>query len=67
MKTFKEFLTEAKHEVEVSVRDAKAANELAKDMFRVEYKNDDSTIFIFKKSDAKDDFVAALKKQNIEI
>lgn len=72
MKSFKEFLKEQSkineaYEVTVSVRDARKANDIGKDMFRGEYKNDGSNVFIFKKEDAKDDFVAELEKQRLEI
>ena len=59
-------LTESKT-VEVSVRDARKANDIAQDMFRGEYKTDGSNSFIFKKSDAADDFKAELKKQKIQL
>ena len=59
-------LTESKT-VEVSVRDARKANDIASDMFRGEYKTDGSNTFVFKKADAADDFRAELKKQRIEL
>ena len=59
-------LTESKT-VEVSVRDARKANDIASDMFRGEYKTDGSNTFVFKKSDAADDFRAELEKQRIEL
>ena len=51
--------------VEVSVRDARKANDIAKDMFRGEYKMDGSNSFVFKNADAASDFRAELSKQNI--
>ena len=53
--------------VSVSVRDARTANEIARDMFRGEYKTDGSNNFVFKKKSAAEDFEAELRKQNIEI
>jgi len=53
--------------VNVSVRDAKKANDIAQDMFRGEYKTDGSNSFVFKKGDAADDFKAELKKQKIQL
>ena len=59
-------LTESKT-VEVTLRDARKANDIAQDMFRGEYKTDGSNTFVFKKSDAADDFRAELEKQRIEL
>lgn len=72
MKSFKEFLNEQTslseaNEVTVSVKDARKANDIAKDMFRGEYKNDGSNVYVFKKEDAKSDFVAELEKAGIEV
>jgi hypothetical protein len=53
--------------VSVSVRDARLANEIARDMFRGEYKNDGTTNFVFKKNDAAEDFRAELSKRNVEV
>lgn len=70
MKSFKDFLIESQlneaYEVEVSVSHARKAFDIAKDMFRGEYKNDGSNVYIFKKEDVKDDFIAELDKQGIE-
>jgi len=63
---YEETLTESKT-IEVSVRDARKANDIASDAFRGEYKNDGSTIFVFKKSSAADDFRAELENQDIEL
>lgn len=67
MKTFKEFLNEAKYEVEVSVRDARKANDIAKDMFRGAYKNDGSNVFIFKSEDDMYEFADELDSAGIEM
>ena len=53
--------------VEVSVRDARKANDIAKDMFRGEYKMDGSNSFVFKKAGAASDFRAELSKQGVEV
>lgn len=53
--------------VDVSVKDATKANDIAEDMFRGEYKTDGSNSFVFKKKDVMEDFVAELEKQNIEV
>jgi len=70
MKSFKEFLSESRlteaYKVEISVSHARKANDIAKDMFRGEYKNDGSNVYVFKKEDVKDDFVSELDKQGIE-
>jgi len=63
---YEQTLTEATT-VEVSVRDARKANDVAKDMFRGEYKNDGSNAFMFKDSRAADDFMAELQKQGLEV
>jgi len=55
------------HEVEVAVRDARKANDIAKDMFRGAYQNDGSNVFVFKKEDDADEFKYELENQNIEI
>lgn len=72
MKSFKEFLAEQKqidekYEVEVSVRDARKAHDIAQDMFRGTYKNKGSNVYIFKKEDDYEDFVDTLKQHKIEI
>lgn len=54
------------YEVEVAVGDARKAHDIAKDLFRGEYKNKGSNVYIFKKEDAKADFIAELDKQGIE-
>jgi len=61
-----ETLTESKT-VEVSPSSARKANDIAKDMFRGEYKTDGSNSFVFKKADAADDFRAELEKQKVEL
>jgi ribosomal protein S8E len=63
----KEGLTEAKYEVEVEVRDARAANDLAKDMFRGSYKNDGSNVFIFKNEDDYEDFKYELENAGLKL
>lgn len=63
----KESLTEAKYEVEVEVRDARAANDLAKDMFRGSYKNDGSNVFIFKNEDDYEDFKYELENAGLKL
>lgn len=72
MKSFKEFLVEQKqidekYEVEVSVRDARKAQDIAQDMFRGTYKNKGSNVYVFKKEDDYEDFVDTLEKHKIEI
>lgn len=72
MKSFKEFLVEQKqidekYEVEVSVRDARKAQDIAQDMFRGTYKNKGSNVYVFKKEDDYEDFVDTLKQHKIEI
>lgn len=69
MKSFKEFLTEKKksYEVTVSVKDARKTLDVAKDMFRGEYKTDGSNSFIFKDEDTYQDFIKQLKKSGIEV
>lgn len=72
MKSFKEFLTEQKqidekYEVEVSVRDARKAQDIAQDMFRGTYKNKGSNVYVFKKEDDYEDFVDTLKQHKIEV
>src|SRR5690554_809608 len=62
-----ESLTEAKYEVEVEVRDARAANDLAKDMFRGSYKNDGSNVFIFKNEDDYEDFKYELENAGLKL
>lgn len=62
----KEHLTEA-NKVEVSVRDARTANDIAKDMFRGEYKNDGSNVFVFKKKQAMQDFIDELESKGLEV
>jgi len=53
--------------VEVAVRDALIANEIGKDLFRGDYENDGSTIFVFHQEDRADDFESELRKQGIQI
>lgn len=67
MKTFQEFLIEAKYEVEVEVRDASKANDIAKDMFRGKYKQDGSNSFIFKDEDSFEEFKDELKSQGLKL
>lgn len=72
MKSFKEFLVEQKqidekYEVEVSVRDARKAQDIAQDMFRGTYKNKGSNVYVFKKEDDYEDFVDTLKQHKIEV
>lgn len=62
-----ESLTEAKYEVEVEVRDARAANDLAKDMFRGSYKNDGSNVFIFKNEDDYEEFKDELEAAGLKL
>lgn len=62
-----ESLTEAKYEVEVEVRDARAANDLAKDMFRGSYKNDGSNVFIFKNEDDYEEFKDELENAGLKL
>ncbi len=66
MKSFKEYLNEAqKYKVEVEVRDASKANDLARDSYRGLYKNDGSNVFIFKKESDKEDFESDLLDMGI--
>jgi hypothetical protein len=67
MKLFKDFLNEAKYEVEVEVRDASKANTIAKDMFRGSYKNNGSNSFVFKTEDDYDEFKDEMEKQGIAL
>lgn len=62
-----EEILEAKNEVEVSLRDARKAVDLAKDMFRGEYKMDGSNVFVFKNKEAKQNFMTQLKKHKLEL
>jgi len=69
MKSMKQFLNEEKDEykVTVTVRDARKANDIAKDMFRSSYKNDGSNVFIFKSEDDQFEFEDALDNAGLEI
>jgi hypothetical protein len=69
MKTMKQFLNEEKDEykVTVTVRDARKANDIAKDMFRGSYKNDGSNVFIFKSEDDQFEFADALDNAGLEM
>lgn len=53
--------------VEVAVRDALIANEIGKDLFRGDYENDGSTLFVFTQKDSAEDFESELRKQGIQI
>lgn len=66
---FQDFLNESKHKyvVQVAVRDASKANDIAKDMFRGTYKNDGSDHFVFKKEDDYEDFLAEMESNGIEV
>ena len=64
---FKEFMNEAKYEVEVEVRDASKANSIAKDMFRGLYKNNGSNSFVFKSQDDHDEFKDELSDMGIKL
>lgn len=52
---------------EVEIRDAKRANELAKDMFRGQYTQDGSNSFTFKDKDTCNDFKQELKANKIKL
>jgi len=69
MKSMKQFLNEEKDEykVTVTVRDARKANDIAKDMFRSSYKNDGSNVFIFKSEDDQYEFADVLDNAGLEI
>ena len=69
MKSLKQFLNEEKDEykVTVTVRDARKANDIAKDMFRSSYKNDGSNVFIFKSEDDQYEFADVLDNAGLEI
>ena len=69
MKSLKQFLNEEKDEykVTVTVRDARKANDIAKDMFRGSYKNDGSNVFIFKSEDDQYEFADVLDNAGLEI
>ena len=73
MKTFKDYVTgaesldEAGFVVQVAVRDARKANDLAQDSYRGLYKNDGSDVFIFKKESDKEDFESELLDMELEI
>ena len=68
MKSLKEFLAEAKYEVEVSVRDARKADNIARDQFRGTYKETGySNTWVFKKKSDWEDFVVTLEDEGIEI
>ena len=53
--------------VNVSVRDAGQANEIARDLFRGEYENDGSDNFVFKDSTIAEEFKNELRKQGLEV
>ena len=72
MKSFKEYvagaLTEAqKYTVQVEVRDARKANDLAQDSYRGLYKNDGSDVFIFKNDDDKESFIDELEENGLKV
>ena len=55
------------YEVEVAVRDARKANDIAQDMFRGSFKNDGSNVFVFKKEEDMEDFLAELETAGLEV
>ena len=63
----KESIDEAKHYIEVAVRDARKANDHLHDMHRGQYKTDGSNYYIFKKEDDAYDALTHLKDMNVEI
>lgn len=69
MKSLHEFMMEeGKNRVEVSVRDARKADEIARDMFRGAYKQTGgSNVWEFKKKSDLEDFIIELENQGIEI
>lgn len=53
--------------VTVAVRDARKANELARDMFRGDFEQDGSNTFTFEDEDTYYEFIDALEGQGIEV
>ncbi len=64
IKLYEEF-AEEKHEVNVSLRYAKQANEIFDDMFKDYGEKIASDVFAFSEEDYKHDFIETLKKANI--
>ena len=64
---FEQFLNERRgeYEVDVEIRDARAAGDIARDMFRGLYKTDGSNAFIFQDEETRDEFTAVLDKQGL--
>ena len=56
-----------KHFIEVSVRDAKVANEILSDNRNIKYEQDGSNYFMFKKSGHYEVALEVLNRANIEI
>jgi len=62
-----EALDESTLSIEVSVRDARKANEILRDNGNIKYKNDGSNVFIFKKKSSYEDALEAFGNLEIEI